>query len=199
MLLEAVSARQLLGRALSREKRWPEAIDQYRQVLMMNPSDQIRIDTQLYLGEALYYAGRYAEAAAAYSEHLKARPGNADALNVLGICLLALDKPDEAIGAFTRAVSIDPGNGVSRRNLGNALFDRGDMDGAAVHAEEATRLRIDDPGAWDLLGRVSAVKGNLTAAQADFSRALRLDPNFSDAREHLQAVEKLLFRLPASR
>jgi tetratricopeptide (TPR) repeat protein len=113
---------------------------------------------------------------------------------VLGICLLALERPDEAIETFTRAVNVDPENGVTRRNLGNALFDRGDNDAAAVHAEEGVRLRIDDPGAWDLLGRVSAVKGDLPAAQADFARALRLDPNFSEAREHLQAVEKLLAR-----
>ena len=192
MLVEAVSARQLLGRALARQKRWPEAIDQYRQVLTMNPSEQVHASTLALLGEALYGAGRYAEAAAAYTEHLKARPGNVDALNVLGICLLALEMPDEAIATFTRAVNVDPENGVSRRNLANALFDHGDVDAAAVHAEEATRLRIDDPGAWDLLGRIAAVKGNLPAAQADFARALRLDPNFSEAREHLQAVEKLL-------
>jgi len=196
MLVEAVSARQLLGRALARQKRWPEAITQYQQVLTMNPSEQTRIGTQLLLGEALYSAGRYAEAVTVYTEYLRARPGNADALNVLGICLLALEKPDEAIEVFTRAVNVDPENGVSRRNLGNALFDRGDNDAAAVHAEEAARLRIDDPGAWDLLGRVAAVKGDLPAAQADFARALRLDPNFSEAREHLQAVEQLLARRP---
>jgi len=196
MLVEAVSARQLLGRALARQKRWPEAAAQYQQALTMNPSGQMRIDTQALLGEALYNQGRFAEAAAAYSEHLKGQPGNVDALNVLGICLLALERQDEAIGTFTRAVNIDPENGISRRNLGNALFDAGAIDAAAVHAEEATRLRIDDPGAWDLLGRVSAVKGDLRAAQDDFARALRLDPNFSDAKEHLQAVEQLLLRRP---
>jgi hypothetical protein len=58
MLVEAVSARQLLGRALARQKRWPEAIAQYQQALTMNPSERTRIDTQLLLGEALYTSGR---------------------------------------------------------------------------------------------------------------------------------------------
>jgi len=191
MLLEAVSARQILGRALARQKRWPEAIDQYQQVLKMNPSSQIRTETQIFLGEALYAVGRCDEAVTVYAEYLRARPDDVAALNVLGICYLALNKPDDAIGRFTRAVSIDPADGVSQRNLANALFDRGDADAAAAHAEQAARLRVDDPGAWDLLGRVSAVRGNLQDAQADFERALQIDPGFAEAREHLQALGKL--------
>ena len=194
LLLEAVSARQLLGRALARQERWPDAIDQYRRVLTMNPSDQVRVETQMFLGEALYRARRFDEAVTSYTEYLKARPNDVDALNVLGICFLALDRGNEAIAMFTRAVSIDSENGMSQRNLGNALFDSGDIDGAAVHAREAARLRIDDPGAWDLLGRVSAVQGDVQDARADFARALRIDPGFSEATEHLQALNNRLVR-----
>ena len=191
LLLEAVQARQLLGRALARQEKWSDAIDQYQQVLRMNPSDHIRIETQMFLGEALSVAGRCEEAVTALTEYLTARPDDVAALNVLGICYLALDRPDDAVGKFTRAVTIDPADGVSQRNLANALFDRGDADAAAPHAEQAARLRVNDPDAWDLLGRVSAVRGHLQDAQAHFERALQIDPGFTDARQHLQALGKL--------
>jgi tetratricopeptide (TPR) repeat protein len=199
MLLEAVSARQLLGRALARQNRWAEAIEEYRRALTMNPSSEMRIATQASLGEALYRVERFGEAAAVYSEYVKARPDDVNALNFLGISLLALDRQDEAIGVFTRAITVDPENGATHRNLANALFDRGDVDGAARHAAEATRLRIDDPAAWDLLGRVSAIQGNLEAARVDFAHALRIDPASSEAQEHLRAVERLLASRGAAR
>ena len=162
----------------------------------MGPSDQVRIETQAFLGEALYAAGHFDEAVKVYRQYLNARPDDVGALNVLGISFLAIGKPDEAIATFTRAVTVDPGDGMSQRNLGNALFDLREFDKAAAHAEQAVRLRVDDAGAWDLLGRVSAVRGNLLDAQADFERALRIDPGFGEAKEHLQAVKKLLARGP---
>ena len=47
LLLEVVSARELLGRAFARQERWQEAVQQYRQVLKMNPSAEQVIETHL--------------------------------------------------------------------------------------------------------------------------------------------------------
>ncbi len=63
LLLEAVSARQLLGRAFAKQQRWPEAVEQHRMVLRMNPSSVQRIETEGLLAEADLGAQSFAEAA----------------------------------------------------------------------------------------------------------------------------------------
>jgi Tfp pilus assembly protein PilF len=51
-------------------------------------------------------------------------------------------------------------------------------------------LRPDDPAAHDLLGQILALQGQLPAAAAEFERALAIDPNAADVREHLSRVTR---------
>ena len=44
--------------------------------------------------------------------------------------------------------------------------------------------------AHDLLGQILAEQGQLTAAIAEFQRALTIDSNAADAREHLAQVTR---------
>jgi tetratricopeptide (TPR) repeat protein len=119
---------------------WPQAIEQYRLVLSMNPTRAQRLDTQALLGMALVRTERYEEAVSLYRAYLGERPADIDALSHLGIALLATNNLDEGLRAFRRAVDLDPDNGDMRRNLAAALFDRREIDEAAVHAERAVAL-----------------------------------------------------------
>lgn len=190
MLLEAVSARQLLGRALITEQRWPEAIEQFRLMLTMNPSAAQRREAQAGLAEALYGAQRFVEAAAAYSEFLKASPNDIAALTHLAICFVATGRLDDAIITFRRVVDLDPSNADNERNLANALFDHRDADEASVHAARAVELQPGDSAAHELFGRILAVRGKLEEAEREFDRALQLDPHNADAREDLVKLRK---------
>jgi Flp pilus assembly protein TadD len=45
--------------------------------------------------------------------------------------------------------------------------------------------------AHDLLGRILAVQGQLAEARAQFERALKIEPDYDDARENLVKLQRL--------
>src|SRR5262249_19324625 len=98
------------------------------------------------------------------------------------------------------ALRLDPRLALAHNNLGNALADKGDPDGAIAAFREAIRL---DPGfalAHNNLGFVLLRKGDLDGAVAEFREALRLDPQLAIARNNLRQAERwreLRPRLPA--
>jgi protein O-mannosyl-transferase len=173
---EVVTARTRIGDAYLREKRWPQAVDQFRLVLEMSPSDA---GAHGLLGDALLGEEKFDEAAAHYREYLKSRPDDAVALIALGIALDSAAHDDDAIQAFRRAVDVDPRNGDAERDLAAALFDRRDADEAALHARRAAALAPADPEAHDLLGRTLALQGKLSEARAEFQRASNSIPRTS--------------------
>jgi protein O-mannosyl-transferase len=187
MLLEVVSARDLMGQAFARQQEWPQAVEQYRALLTMRPAS---VEYQGQLAESLFRQQAFKEAVDEYTRYLQFKPNDAVALTSLGISLVALDREDEAIAAFRRVVAIDARNGDARKNLANALFDRRKLDEAMEQARQAVALKPDDPGAHDVLGRTLAVKGALAEARAEFESALRLDPNNADARTDLEKLKQ---------
>ena len=71
-------------------------------------------------GKELMAAGRYAEAAAAYRELVRAIPGNAGLLVNLGMALHLSGKDQEAIPQFEAALRLDPGSLPANLFLGAA-------------------------------------------------------------------------------
>ncbi|MGH9963032.1 MAG: tetratricopeptide repeat protein, partial [Pyrinomonadaceae bacterium] len=64
---------------------------------------------------------------------------------------------------------------------GQAKQDKKDYEGALADYELAIRLRPDLAAAYFRHGRVLAHQGKSNAAISDFSKALELDPNMTDA------------------
>jgi Flp pilus assembly protein TadD len=188
MLLEVISARGMLGSAFATERRWPQAIEQFRLILTMSPSS---VEVQGRLADALFAEQTFEEAIPHYREYLKVRPDDAGALSKLGIALASTGQSGEAIPAFRRAVDLEPRNPDAHRNLATALFDRHAGDEAVVHARKAVTLTPDNPAALDLLGRILAVEGQLDDARIQFERALTLEPSYAQAREDLAKVRQL--------
>ncbi|PWT80061.1 MAG: hypothetical protein C5B57_12815 [Blastocatellia bacterium] len=162
LLFEAASAREVLGRALAQQQRWPEAVQQYRLAFAMDPSRLANhAEIQGLFAEALYRQQAFPEAVQRYREYLDMRPDDVVALTRLGIALIALKRADEAVVAFRRAVEVDPERGESQRNLAMALLDQGHAAEAADHARRAVALRPNDLEAIDLLkSALAASKGS---------------------------------------
>lgn len=189
MVLEAISARSLLGRAYASLARWPEAIAQYRQVLTMNPSVDDRVTTHRFWGEALLAQGAATEAMARFNEAVRLRPNDVDALIGLGLGAVAADDLDRAAVVFERVLSIAPNNGAAHRNLAIVRFDQRNAEAAAPLALRAVQLIPEDPVAHDILGRVYAVQGRLADARREFERSLQIDPTYGQAREDLERMQ----------
>ncbi len=125
---------------------------------------------------------------------MKSHPNDVGELNNLGIALIGADRLDEALGVFRRAVDLHPNDARGHRNYANALYDHHDIDEAAAHARRAVDLRPGDPAAHDLLGRILAIQGRLVDAQGQFEEALRMEPDYAEARLDLEKLRGLIRR-----
>jgi tetratricopeptide (TPR) repeat protein len=140
------------------------------------------------LGDAAFDRGNYPTAESHYRAFVDLYPERASGWQSLGIALAALDRIDEAIIAFERAVALDPENGDARKNLAMASLTHRDFKKAAEHAGEAVRLRPSDPVAHDLLGLSLAALDRPSEAARAFREALAIDPGNEEIRAHLAAV-----------
>jgi tetratricopeptide (TPR) repeat protein len=156
-LVEAITARQLLGRALAQRERWSEAIEQEQQVLKMNPSEGQRLDTHALLAEALFGAEKFQEAIAHCLEYLRARPHDGRVLTRLGISLIATGRLEDAIAAFRRAADAAPTDADAQLNLATALEDHEDYQEALRYAGRALALQPGNAQAHQLAERMRAV------------------------------------------
>ena len=188
-LLEAVSARQLLGQAFAHERRWADAIEQEQAVLTMNPTAAQRLDSLAILAEALLGAENFTEAIAYCREYLRSRPNDGPVLTRLGIALSATEQLADAIVAFRQAAAVAPGQADAQRNLAIALSDHGDFQDALAHAHQVVALRPGDADALRLVGRLLARLGRLDEARSYFERSLQIDPADADAKEILRKLQ----------
>src|SRR6266850_125030 len=184
-LVEAISARQLLGRTFAQQQRWSEAIEQEEQVLTMNPTDAQRLDTEALLAEAFFGTENFQKAIAHCVEYLRSRPNDGRVLTRLGITFIATGRLEEAIAAFRRAAVAAPTDADAQLNLASALHDHRDFQEALVYAQQALALRPADAQTHHLVGRLLALLGRVDEARTHFTRALQIDPGNADAKEDL--------------
>lgn len=94
-------------------------------------------------------------------------------------------RPDEAARYLMAVVVIRPDSARGHTNLGAALHDKGDLDGAIAEQREAIRLQPDNAGAHTNLGEVLRLKGQLDEAIAAHREALRLEPGIAEVHTNL--------------
>lgn len=91
---------------------------------------------------------------------------------------------------FRHAVAVTPDDEMAHNNLGSALSEKGDMDGAIAQWVEALRLFPDFAEAHCNLGSVLARKGQLADAIVQLKEGVRLSPNNPNA--HFDLANALL-------
>lgn len=127
-------------------------------------------------------AGRPAAAIPKLEAVLAARPDDVDARLNLGLALLALDRTDEAAGAFREVVSRAPGYTDAWIGLARVEQRRGDLAAARLKVAEALRHAPRNREALTLATALQAPawwRADLTASRSRLSAGL---PNWSEAR-----------------
>ncbi len=99
-----------------------------------------RMSGLLSSGIAHHSAGRLAEAERVYREILAADARNPDALHLMGVLALQVNKPAVAVDLIGQAIRINPRNAVYFSNLGSALRRLGRLDESIAACREAIRL-----------------------------------------------------------
>ena len=86
---------------------------------------------------------------------------------------------------YTGTLTKNPGCWMAHYNLGIALNDQGDADGAIAHYRQAIELRPNYAEAHYNLGRLLVQKGQLDEAIAHYEKALETNPADAEAHNNL--------------
>lgn len=103
-------------------------------------------------------------------------PQNPEVLNALGICLVNLGRPSEAVAAYDTALRNAPGFAVLHFNRGCALEEAGVLREAGQALERAVQIEPRYPEALARLAGLAVRRGDYDAARQWASRALAIAP-----------------------
>lgn len=133
----------------------------------------------------LFNQGKYDQAERVCRQIIEARPSNADAHNILGVCLNALGKSKEAVTMLRRAVKLAPQAASIHANLGEVLRQNGQLKDAAKALEEAIKLDPKNAQALNNLGIIHYDMKDFGQAVDYYRRALEQRPDMAEALNNL--------------
>ena len=126
-----------------------------------------------------------AEAETSYRRVLAAHPGNADALNLLGVVAYQTGRQDLAVKLFRKAIQKNGQDPSYFSNLGNAFYGQGKLEEAVAAYRQAICIKPDYAEAHSNLGAALEQQGKLDDAIAEYYQAIRIKPNYPDAHSNL--------------
>src|SRR3990172_11559262 len=118
------------------------------------------------------------EAIAHFTQKIRQEPSSYN-YTVRGMCWFERGEKDIAIGDYSDAIRLDPGNDIAYNNRGNAWSDKGEVDNAIRDYSEAIRLDPQFAGTYNNRGKAWTDKGELDKAINDYSEAIRLNPQYA--------------------
>ena len=144
---------------------------------------------------ALLAAGRAADAAAGLEELLQETPDDTEALLALGNAYLAVKEYDKAIDAYDRATRLKSGYFEALFNRANALWGKGDRDGALLGFNELLQLGQNTGTVMMSLAALHLERRDAEAALSNLAPILASQPEMPQAR-YLRAEALLMAGRP---
>jgi tetratricopeptide (TPR) repeat protein len=177
----AASAEALLARGRS-----SEAIAVLEQLVQTAP-ETTQWSTQL--GRLLIQHGDFHRARQVLDAALERHPGSADLHFQSGAAWYVGRRWEQAAAEFRDAVRLKADYSDAQYNLGHALKQLHDRDGAIAAFREAVRFRPDYAAAYTNLGELLLAGGAREAARSALETAARLDPQDPQTRKLLKQLE----------
>jgi Flp pilus assembly protein TadD len=148
-------------------------------------------DKAVQMAAKLYAERKLGQAERVCRQIVGARPGNADAHNILGATLQALGRGTEAIAELRIAVKLAPDAPSLHSNLGEVLRQNGEAGEAVKELRRALELDPGNAQALNNLGIIEFDKGNFEAAIEHYQRALAIRPAMAEALNNLGNVLRM--------
>ena len=115
--------------------------------------------------------------------------------NLIGASAAKIEKPDEAVLAFQKALSIKPDYAEAHYNLGNALKAQEKLEEAIEAYTKALLIKPDYAEAYNNIGGILKNQSKLEEAIEAYTKALLIKPDYAEAHYNLgnalKAQEKL--------
>ena len=154
------------------------AAEQYRQALRRNPN---HLPSLYRLGVVYAEMRKFPDGIDVWKRYIAATDGSAAGYSNLAFCYELAGRPQDAEGAYARAIGKDPRHVASRVNYGLMLVRLGREGEARLHLQavlQPAEVHYNVGSAYESLGRPEQAK-------AEYAKALQLDPAFTDARTRL--------------
>ena len=119
--------------------------------------------------------------AAAHQDFEAARqmaPGDPNVYNNIAFAALAENKPQDALAAFENALNVDTTNFVALNGIINQYAKTNELDKAHSRVDQALGQYPNVSWLHYLKGQIYGFQNNASAAEAEFRRALEIDPNY---------------------
>jgi Flp pilus assembly protein TadD len=149
-----------------------------------------QIDAHFRFGKQLHGAGRLAEAGQVYQQILTAVPSHPEAMHMMGVLLLQMGQPAQALVWIERAIEA-PGSAADGAlaefhvHRAHALLALGRAADAALACRAALRIKRGSAEAYQALGHALIDGGNHADALKAYQEAARLGPNLPDVLNNL--------------
>jgi predicted O-linked N-acetylglucosamine transferase (SPINDLY family) len=116
-----------------------------------------------------------------FSLAARIHPNNSPLQNNLGNALVGLDRREEALAAYDKAIAIDPNNWEAHYNRGNVLAALNRHEEALASFDRAISLFPYNAEVHDNRGSTLAYLRRFEEALASFNQAIKLDPKLARA------------------
>jgi tetratricopeptide (TPR) repeat protein len=133
------------------------------------------------LANLLAQAGRFAEALQATTPIAAAADADEQLLSAHAVALKGLERPEESLEAYRRAVAVAPQSGVAEHNVAAASGDLMLYPQAEASARRAFAKGLDAAETWLTLGRALQGQDRFDEADHAYREAIRRRPNYADA------------------
>jgi len=149
-----------------------------------------RADNQVCNATADYFLGQedYGEAIATHRRLIAAHPANALAHYHLGFAYGMTGEREQEIAEYRTAATLGLQQWDLYLNLGRALLEAGDVEGAAKSLKISVALAPERPESHFNLGLAYERRAMFEAAQDELLTSLRLDPKQPDARNMMGLI-----------
>ena len=182
-----------LAAALNDEGRTTEALVHFRNAESIAPNT---FTSHYNVGYLLASAGDNAGAVKEFQDALRFSRGPANkirALNGLGIAFLNLGDNQQAVRTFTELIAIQPDSAASMALRGQAFYEARQYASASRDFLRAAQIN-PAPEFFIMAGRSLEGAGELRQAIQVYRLVLNANPNHTEARDRMEALEK---RTPA--
>ncbi|MES2119993.1 MAG: tetratricopeptide repeat protein [Pseudomonadota bacterium] len=133
----------------------------------------------------LYGRRQFPQAARVCEQVIESRPGNADAHNILGVTLAAMQRFDRAIESLKRAIKINSAAASYHANLGEVLRLAGKPQDAKEALEHAIKIDPKNAQALNNLGIAHYELREYREAIESYRRAIEVRPAMAEAHNNL--------------
>jgi len=152
----------------------PEAIEQWRKALEIDPDDAA---AHFSLAASLSGLNREREAVEEYRKACALDPHHAGWFNHLAVSLALTGNRDAAVESWRKSLALDPSNAEVEMQMGAVLVEKGQVQDGLEHLRKAAEMAPAVAETHNALGWELAKAGRMDEAVEQLQKAVALGPN----------------------